>query len=678
MELIFAPEDRSRPLRLGSWICLSIPGATSDQKMHCRVIDALYPVVRLGPPIICGAFKVEHMPTVSRLAANPMETTSTLTPAATPPPGLPRTSTVSKLPEIDFVVYDQNFDDLPTDGKQKIIRMLLDTLPSITELKEYLQKDRHTTVNSWTNRLSPAALGVLRWIIASNRSCIIQVDNLDGDSKKIPEERVTGMPEYMQFRFAQGAPDKEQRFISSMRKELPQMIDPSYPTIFAWHGSSLYNWHSIVREGLHFNHVVNGRAYGNGVYFSPQAQTSLGYSGAYYSVTASWGSSRDENTGNPWMWPHSQLRISDALSLNEIVNRPDKFQSQSPHLVVAQLDWIQTRYLFVRCNNSDISQATKDEVFPTEVYEQDPRYTAMGAANARVVIPITAVSKSRRPSTSVKSAGKKKAKLAIDMSSVELSDNTDVEDVSIFFPDEDETQAAKPASASQGKKVSLAKAEPPKTDFRPGTLDHSTLPMLESPSYATTTASKTLQKELQSTLKIQDSTPLHELGWYIDRELIANVYQWIVELHSFEPSLPLARDMKSRDLKSIILEIRFPGTYPMAPPFVRVIRPRFLSFMAGGGGHVTAGGALCMELLTNSGWSVASNIESVLVQVRAAISSTDPKPARLEAGPVTDYGRGEAVDAYVRACQAHGWSVPKDFMQNYGGGPSSGGGSVGY
>lgn len=27
-------------------------------------------------------------------------------------------------------------------------------------------------------------------------------------------------------------------------------------------------------------------------------------------------------------------------------------------------------------------------------------------------------------------------------------------------------------------------------------------------------------------------------------------------------------------------------------------RPRFLSFMNGGGGHVTAGGAICMQLLT--------------------------------------------------------------------------------
>jgi len=102
----------------------------------------------------------------------------------------------------------------------------------------------------------------------------------------------------------------------------------------------------------------------------------------------------------------------------------------------------------------------------------------------------------------------------------------------------------------------------------------------------------------------------------------------------------------------------------MSPPFIRVIRPRFLPFMSGGGGHVTGGGAMCMELLTNSGWSAVSSIESVLLQVRMAIMNEEPKPARLEVQGKQvqrDYGVAEAMDAYIRACRAHGWEVPKDF-----------------
>ena len=70
---------------------------------------------------------------------------------------------------------------------------------------------------------------------------------------------------------------------------------------------------------------------------------------------------------------------------------------------------------------------------------------------------------------------------------------------------------------------------------------------------------------------------------------------------------------------------------------------------------------MCMQLLTNDGWSSVNNMESVLLQVKLAIESTEPKPARLEAGPVRDYGIGEAVDAFRRACMTHGWKVPEDF-----------------
>lgn len=214
----------------------------------------------------------------------------------------------------------------------------------------------------------------------------------------------------------------------------------------------------------------------------------------------------------------------------------------------------------------------------------------------------------------------------------------------------------------------------PKTDFVEGSLDQSALPMLDPPLYATPMATKTLNRNLQEILEVQKKTPSHELGWYIDASLINNVYQWIVELHSFEADLPLAKDMKSAGYTSIVLEIRFGKEYPFSPPFVRVIRPRFLPFLSGGGGHVTAGGAMCMELLTNSGWSSVSSIEGVLLQVRLALSNLEPKPARLEGlgkkQSNQDYGTGEAMAAYVRACQAHGWQVPKDFQDFASSGPS--------
>lgn len=217
-----------------------------------------------------------------------------------------------------------------------------------------------------------------------------------------------------------------------------------------------------------------------------------------------------------------------------------------------------------------------------------------------------------------------------------------------------------------GKASSIT--SPPLTDYEPGKLDYSTLPMLQEPIWATPQATRRLMADFRDILKVQESQPQHELGWHIDTEKIDNMYQWVVEMHSFDSKLPLAHDMKKKNIKSIVMELRFGKDYPMSPPFVRVIRPRFLGFNQGGGGHVTLGGAMCMQLLTNDGWSAVSTIEAVLLQVRVAITSTDPKPARLDTHGRQDYGIGEAVEAYMRACAVHGWTVPAGFKEMaYGG-----------
>jgi len=160
---------------------------------------------------------------------------------------------------------------------------------------------------------------------------------------------------------------------------------------------------------------------------------------------------------------------------------------------------------------------------------------------------------------------------------------------------------------------------------------------------------------------------MHELGWFVDFEKLENLFQWIVELHSFDLSLPLAQDMKKAGIASIVCEIRFGPQFPYSPPFVRIVRPRFLPFASGGGGHVTAGGAMCMELLTNSGWSPANSLEAVLLQVRMALCSTDPRPARLDQSQLrgfrADYNIGEALEAFTRAALMHGWKVPDDLQQ---------------
>ncbi|KAK4455728.1 ubiquitin-conjugating enzyme E2 Q2 [Podospora aff. communis PSN243] len=589
--------------------------------------------------------------------------------------------------DVEVFFYDTDFDGLDGNVKGEAMRHILDTLPSIIHMESFLNNHPHTPIRSVPG-VSPAAACLLQWIVSSNRSCIYQIDHTRdvvtnetteqvsvGRGRNREKERIPGMDGWVQFKFAQGSPDKELRFKRALQEVAARRTIATHPTIFAWHGSGVSNWHSIVRTGLDFKDVRCGRAFGNGVYFSPHHGTSLGYVAA-----------------GAQAWPNSELAISTCMSLNEIVNAPDEFVSKTPHYVVSQLDWHQCRYLFVKSGamtRLPVQQDTASTYSSSAsgsngpYHKQPSSNCCLGPNGKELRIPLSAIPFRHVGPEPVKQGQSSKRDLK------ELGDDSsddEDEDTIFLYSDEDASRSGTPPNKrvttgrfvmGKGKgrgKGTISNALPPSpaatekglTDFEPGTLDWSTLPRLQEPLFSNPMATGALARELKKLQALQSKTPLHELGWYMDFDRIDNVYQWIVELHTFEKSLPLAQDMKAAGITSVVMEIRFPKDFPMQPPFVRVIRPRFLPFMNGGGGHVTGGGAMCMELLTNTGWSPANSMESVLLQVRLALCNLEPRPARIQSvvykgQPSSDYGVVEAVDAYVRAVNQHGWSLPPDF-----------------
>ncbi|KAI5863513.1 hypothetical protein GGS23DRAFT_596687 [Durotheca rogersii] len=537
------------------------------------------------------------------------------------------------------------YDDMGSLGRERdqafSMLLLLTALPPISQMRGLLM---HKTLNSLaaSDQIPPSAVDLLRWIVASNRSYIVQVDELsgaDGPAGGKPSrrhERIFGVEGWIQFRFAQGSPEKESLF-----NDVLSTVDKPHKSIVAWHGSPLENWHSIIRQGLNYDVSLHGRAFGDGIYFSRSFDYSL-----YYSKNPE----ANQSAPQEMMWPGSELKVCSAISLNELVNLPERFTARTPCYVVQCCHWTQCRYLFVRPaplveeDGGRPRTQLLSKTRPARDYEsfiQDPSCNASGPAKSGTTlsIPLVAISWAQ-------SKREKSKRLSGKEPEMESSDE-DEEDRKFFLAEDTDCQDV----------------STDKTDFRPGTLDLSSLPQLPLPSYATELAQRALGPEIKRLEKIQSTTPLHELGWYIDFGNMNNMFQWIVELHSFDPGLPLAQDMKSAGLTSIVLEFRFLRSYPMSPPFVRVIRPRFLSFMNGGGGHVTSGGAMCMELLTNSGWSPANSLEAVLLQVRMAICNTVPQPARLQrvSRPNPgDYSIAEAISAYTRAARLHGWEVPQD------------------
>ncbi|KAJ5520548.1 Ubiquitin-conjugating enzyme E2 [Penicillium fimorum] len=633
-------------VKVGDWIVVIATAAVAvTEEWHCRVkhVGETSNHIHISPPIRQG-----HKLQPQDLRAPPQE--------------------------VHFFVYDTNLDDLTPTQKQQMISCLLGMLPGIDEMKIFIGSyGRSKLLSSWKDVISPAGLDLLRWVVASNRSFIKQDDDE-------PRHQVVGMSDYIQFRLVQGAADKEQRFISAVNSN-SLAENPHHPTIFAWHGSSVNNWHSILREGFHFKRIAHGRASGDGVYMSNNFYTSFGYTMTQFPPT----------------WSESRLKLLTVISLNEVVNAPQKFVNRNPHYVVQYLDWIQPRYLFVKLQDSNAPgmagrmgksvygsipktstpQSSSYKHDESLMYRQDKRHLALGPLGQPIKIPISVFSGQRGeilrtaretglsdPALSSKRCTKRR-KYSVE--NIEQYDNDDsasiettIDDLNILLSD-DEMSESPPGSSMQASAVPETGL---KTDFRPGTLQGDSLPTLSPPQFATTSATKVLQRHLQATIKTQEQVPLHELGWYVDLSLITTVYQWIVELHTFDPALPLAKDLTDISQKSIVLELRFPPQFPMDPPLVRIIRPRFLEFAAGGGGHITTGGSLCMELLTYSGWLPTASIESVLLQVRMAITNTDPRPARLNLLCANiDYSVGEAVEAYRRVAMAHGWQISKDIEQ---------------
>lgn len=137
-----------------------------------------------------------------------------------------------------------------------------------------------------------------------------------------------------------------------------------------------------------------------------------------------------------------------------------------------------------------------------------------------------------------------------------------------------------------------------------------------------------------------------------------NVYTWRFkfDLQNYEVSENLKNDFKQlatrigQPVESIKLEyeIIFPENYPIHPPFIRVVFPRF-AFRTG---HVTIGGSICMESLTPSGWSSARSLESYLIEI---ISLLNCGEARLDTNTTVPYSLGEAKEAFNRVARDHGW-----------------------
>ncbi|KAI3435555.1 hypothetical protein D9Q98_001620 [Chlorella vulgaris] len=149
-----------------------------------------------------------------------------------------------------------------------------------------------------------------------------------------------------------------------------------------------------------------------------------------------------------------------------------------------------------------------------------------------------------------------------------------------------------------------------------------------------------------------------------------DVMTWRLQVSSFDDDVAAGRALNKQlsqlarqygdAHRHVVLEVRFPEDYPTSPFFLRVVRPRMAMYT----GHVTAGGSVCIEALTQSGtegsWQASYCVEGILTTVLCNMLHCETVFVRTamgggQAGPLRiDLQRGRAVTQEYSLSEARG------------------------
>ncbi|KAG2381345.1 hypothetical protein C9374_006334 [Naegleria lovaniensis] len=157
---------------------------------------------------------------------------------------------------------------------------------------------------------------------------------------------------------------------------------------------------------------------------------------------------------------------------------------------------------------------------------------------------------------------------------------------------------------------------------------------------------KYIMKELYKIIKNEENTKKE--GFSV-RPIGDNPFVWEVRLFGFPEDSLLAKDLNEHAKKfdtnntDVVLEVKFPATFPSEAPFIRVIRPRFEIFT----GQVSFGGTFCIDSLNNNTWSGKKSItmESVILSIRQSLIDNG---ARVDMRTYANYDAMTASRAYTR------------------------------
>ncbi|XP_021359359.1 poly [ADP-ribose] polymerase 6-like [Mizuhopecten yessoensis] len=245
------------------------------------------------------------------------------------------------------IVDPKNNSELAFNPKSKDYAKVESALDSIISMQEMTRLGA-ANMKKKLEENNIYSYPLLQWMITSNRSHIV----------KLPaDKQMSFMRTPHQFLLLSSPPAKEAVF-----RECKQQ----HGSTFAFHGSGIENWHCIIREGLIVasgtTKQVNGAAYGKGVYLSPSASVSFGYSRMGY------GGHKVKSDKSQSKSRFLSSNNITCIALCEVITAPNLKKSGNIW-VSPSSDHVCTRFFFVyedgQVGDSDIN--TQDDKYRKEI-----------------------------------------------------------------------------------------------------------------------------------------------------------------------------------------------------------------------------------------------------------------------------------------------------------------------
>jgi len=129
---------------------------------------------------------------------------------------------------------------------------------------------------------------------------------------------------------------------------------------------------------------------------------------------------------------------------------------------------------------------------------------------------------------------------------------------------------------------------------------------------------KRLTRELRSLEeKREEYSQLHAVELQLRDVEGGNLREWLLSIYTagIDAECALGTQLRAWKVHSIEFEIWIPDSYPITPPQVRVLKPQLSS-----GFYVHEQGALCLEILSEGGWTPAMSLMQLGVQMKAMMS----------------------------------------------------------